>query len=189
MNYKDFKNSIINLGFEESDVFDENEIHLIESINRALIFINTLITPKEKIVHITCLGGEKYEAIDISKFPDFDEISTVPPKIFGKPVSDYYYEENTLYIKAEGDVSITYNAKSELVPYDVEDEYIIDISEALIPVLQYRTAYFMWLDDDERKAVYYLNLSETYFQMYLNTKMKKEKENVTVSCEGGIDLC
>lgn len=190
MTFGEYRNNIINLGFEEADIFDENPKHLIEASNRALIFLNSQVEPKIKVKHITLTDSEDYQEIDVSDFEQFDSISHIPPKKQGISLSDYYYEDETLYIKAPGEtVSITYNAVPELIPLDAEDDYKIDIKMKLMPLLQLMTAYYVWLDDDERKAVYYYNQFQEMSNLYLSEKSRNEKEaQYTAYIEGGIDI-
>jgi hypothetical protein len=57
----------------------------------------------------------------------------------------------------------------------------------LIPLLQLLTAYYVWLDDDERKAVTYYNQYSEQLQMYLMNRQRKEGIARAV-VEGGIDI-
>ena len=189
MIWKDFKSNIINLGFEEQDIFEESEKHLIESCNRGIIFLNSYLERKNKIKKKDIPETNDYYMVDISEFEDFDSVSGVPPKIKGKPVSDFYYEDDILYIKAPGTtVTITYNSKSELIPYDVEENYVIPVKQELLPLLEHITAYYVWLDDDERKAVYYYNQYQEFADKYLSLKNSEIQNGVTAMVEGGIDI-
>lgn len=189
MIWKNFKSNIINLGFEEVDIFDDAEQHLVESANRGIIYINSFLERKKKIEHIDIPENTKYFMIDLSVYEDFDSVCDVPPKIQGKPLADYYYENDILYINAPGkNVSITYNPKTELIPYDVDDNYILPIKQELIPLLQLITAYYVWLDDDERKATCYYDQYQELANNYISLKNLEKQDGFTASVEGGIEI-
>lgn len=192
MNYEKFKSNVINLGFEETDVFDDNETILIEAANRALIFLNMYVEKKEKYVKYEIPSediSDSYRKIKLEEFDDFDGVSLKAPKINGKAITDFYYEDNTLFISTQysGNLSLSYYVKTELIPDNPSEEYEIKIKDALIPILQLLTAYYVWLDDDERKAITYYNQYTEQLQLYL---LNKENENSinTAVIEGGIDI-
>ena len=118
MTLGDFKRNIINLGFEEGDVFDENESLFTDSVRRAQLMI--------------------YAAVE-------------------------------------------YGDGSELPKEALSDSDELDIKEELIPLLQLLCAYFVWLDDDERKAVMYYNLYTEQLSLY----MQRNKSAVITE---GIDI-
>ena len=110
MKLGEFKRNIINLGFEEEDVFDETPSLFIDALNRARMLF---------------------------------------------------------YVSVEKGVDTKIPAKIET---DASDDEIIDIDEEKIPLLQLLTAYFVWLDDDERKAVMYYNTYQEQLSMYLQRR-------------------
>lgn len=192
MNYKEFKSNIINLGFEETDVFDDNEKALIEATNRAIIFLNTNIEKKEKFKEYVIPGEETsfpYRKINLEEFEEFDGIALKAPKINGKAITDFYYEDNTLYISNQykGVLSVCYHSKTELIPDNPSDDYEIKIKFELLPMLQLLTAYYIWLDDDERKAIIYYNQYSELLQLYRFNKEKNESVTTAV-IEGGINI-
>ena len=189
MIWKDFKSSVINLGFEESDVFEGSERHLIEAANRALAFICALVEEKKRVTHIDIPATDEYYSVDLTEIVDYDSPAEIPPKIKGVPCGDYYYEEDILYIKAPGEnVSITYNASPEFIPYDVLESYIIRLKKNLIPILELLTAHYIWLDDDEKKAVNYYNQAQDKINLYLNSKSKRERDTFIATVRGGVDI-
>lgn len=192
MNYKEFKSNIINLGFEEADVFEDNEKALIEAANRAIIFLNTNIEKKEIYKEYEIPSDEirgSYRKIELEEFEDFDGISLKAPKIDGQPITNFYYEDNTLHIFSQysGILSVCYYGKPELIPENPSDDYIIKIKVQLLPILQLLTAYYIWLDDDERKAVTYYNQYTELLQFYRFNKENNESVNTAV-IEGGINI-
>lgn len=192
MIYSELKSNIINLGFEETDVFDDNEKILIEAANRALIFLNNNVDKREIYIEYPIpesSSDKKYLKINLEEFTDFEDVSEKAPKIDGKEINDFYYEDNTLFISTEykGNLSISYYAKTELIPNNPEEDYKVKIKMQLTPLLQLLTAYYVWLDDDERKAVTYYNQYSEQLQMYLMNRQRKEGM-VRAVVEGGIDI-
>ena len=97
MKLGEFKRNVINLGFEEDDVFDETPSLFIDALNRARMLF---------------------------------------------------------YVSVEMGVGTKIPLKIDM---EASEDEIIDIDEEKTPLLQLLTAYFVWLDDDERKAVMYYN--------------------------------
>ena len=123
MIWKDFKNSIINLGFEETDVFDENEKHLIEAANRSLNYISTIVERKKKVIHIDVPSNSEYYAVDLTGYEDYSSAAlNIPPKIKGNPSGDYYYEEDDLEENVEEDNI----GKDNLEKDNIEEDNIED---------------------------------------------------------------
>ena len=45
---------------------------------------------------------------------------------------------------------------------DTDDDFEIDLPERVMPLVPLMAAYFVWLDDDERKATMYWNIADQY---------------------------
>ena len=171
VNWKEFKSRIINLGFEEEGVFDENPSHIREATNRANTLLHQIVEPNEKSVSYTINASDKekdYAVIDLTQTSNFLSRSNKAPRMGNTAVSDYYYVGDTLYISTEyeGAIDIFYNASLNAVPDDAKEDFILDCREDLIPFLELLTAYYMWLDDDERKAIIYYNQFLEMFNAY-----------------------
>lgn len=128
MTFGEIKQNIINLGFEESDVFDETPSLFTDALYRARMLIYATVEMG--------LKTEVKEDTETKKILETVVETSLPKKI----------DENT-----------------------AEDEEL-DIKEELVPLLQLLTAYFVWLDDDERKAVMYYNLYQEQLSLYLNRR-------------------
>ena len=192
MTFGYYKNNIINLGFEESDAFEENPKHIIEATNRAIIYISSIENEKKfyKINPDDYESEEDYIKIDMSELPLFDSIDiSRAPTVKGENIHDYYYEGNFLYVstKYKDGFTVHYNKKNNLIPNNCDNGYNIEIKEELIPMLQLLTAYYIWLDDDERKAVMYYNQFETMLSLY-KAKKHEEDKKVTSKIIGGIAI-
>lgn len=132
MKLGEFKRNIINLGFEEEDVFDETPSLFIDALNRARMLFYASVEKgfKKEFVKKNPDDIEDEELIEVI-------VSTKPPK---------------------------------KVDEDTTDDTEIDIDEEKTSLLQLLTAYFVWLDDDERKAVMYYNTYQEQLSMYLQRR-------------------
>ena len=179
MNWGDFKKGVKNLGFEES--FDTEQITV--ATNRALVLISTL-EPKEKTYTVTG-NATTYTELDLTTITDYSSKSNKLPHLLNVPLASAYYVVDTMYIpNVEGNVTVFYNAIRTKITSDL-DTTEIDLKDELIPFLELLTAWYMWLDDDERKATsYYNQFQEAYSQYKQNTYFEQPKVRVV----GGIDL-
>lgn len=173
MNWGNFKKSIVNLGFEEYDVFDENPRHIAEATNRANIQLHQIVEPNEKAFEYEMPEStEKFVKINLSEvIPGFLNKSLKAPRVEDEYIANYFYNEDTLNISSEvtGKVTIYYNAKLNQLTEDTPEDTELDCKENLIPFLQLLTACYMWLDDDERKAIIYYNQFQEAYSAYLNS--------------------
>ena len=159
MNWGDFKSNIINLGFEEDDAFLIKPEHIIQATNRALTLLVNTVEPKEKVHKINNTPTEEeYFSLDLTTITDFSSKTSKTPKLRNANL-DFYYEEDTIYIQnIEGEISIFYNAIPTKITINTLDAENIDAKERLIPILRtIEHLTYIWLDDDERKAVMYYN--------------------------------
>ena len=195
MKWKEFKSRITNLGFEEEGVFDDNIDHIIQATNRANVLLHQVVEPREKVFSYTVADGEVYNKVDLSAIENFTSKSAKPPKIASSSIGNFYYVEDVLYISSEyagNIVDIYYNALVDMI-VDDDDEQSIDCREDLVPFLELLTAYFMWLDDDERKAIIYYNQFQEMYSSYLNTvsstkKLESMETTAIAKIEGGVDI-
>ena len=97
---------------------------------------------------------------------DYLSKSNKAPSVNGEDIGAYRYISDTLFIGAE------YAGKKMTIPYHrmtvSVGEGDIDCRTELIPFLELLTAYYIWLDDDERKAVMYYNQFMELYQQYLS---------------------
>lgn len=192
MQWQEFKNRIINLGFEEYDVFDENPNHIVEATNRANTLLHNTVEPNEHIYNVILptdiYGNTIVNEVDMEEVEGFLKKSNKAPTQ-DNDVVDYYVQGNTYYITAKGSVSIPYVANLTKLdnPQETTD---IDCREDLIPFLELLTAYYIWLDDDERKAVMYYNQFQEMLSSYNNSiNSQAYIENMPkAKVQGGVDI-
>lgn len=111
MTYKELRDHIRDLGFEEDESMEEYKELVVNAINRSVKIIYHDVLPR-------MVGYFKFED------PEWEM-----PKII--PVS-----------------------------VDTPDDFEINLPDKVSVLLQHLCAYYVWLDDDERKAVYYMNIYE-----------------------------
>lgn len=195
LNWGDFKKSIVNLGFEEYDVFEENPRHIAEATNRANIQLHQIVEPNEKAFEYEMPEtDEKFVRINLGEvIPGFLNKSNKAPRAEDEYIANYFYNEDTLHISSEvtGRVTIYYNAKLSQLDEDSPEDTELDCREDLIPFLQLLTAYYMWLDDDERKAIIYYNQFQEAYSVYVNSASSGRysgDEALKASVIGGVEI-
>lgn len=197
MNYAEIKQNLISLGFAEDTDYEEFEElgYTYDAINRAISQINTIF-PYVATYEFEIDNSEDdilYLHMDrIDK--DFLSFADTPVFYAKNEKSDDGYEEvalykafsgfdverdNTLVIDTEkihGNTTdsnlywsfrVFYNKRCTQISSDTSDSFIPEIplkTHHLVPLL---AAYYLWLDDDERKATQYYNMYETELSMVL----------------------
>ena len=179
MNYGEIKHNLISLVFGETSDLEEVEDlgYLYDSINRAMSEINVdfpyIATYSFEIDQEDVDAGDLIyidmtDTTKVTGFLDFGETPVLYEKdgtgMF-KRFSDYEIEMGThLVINPVGNIGkykVYYRCEPTHVGSTTADNTIPDLpvkAHYLIPIL---SAYWLWLDDDEQKAVQYRNLYET----------------------------
>lgn len=171
MNYGELKQNIRDLAFEEDEQMEEYETIVINAINRSLSTIEQEVAPIRKYIEIEQDGTDTefqfyvMPALTGGMFLDFDanpvQINDGDEYV---PFGDFDVETgDTIVMSGEivGTFRIFY--KSSHVPYTAETEDTVQLpiplrAHHLVPLL---CAYYVWLDDDQQKAVMYYNQYET----------------------------
>ena len=124
MTYKELKNKIRDLGFEEDETMMEYSSIVVNACNRAIA----------TIYHTVLARIESY---------------------FSFKDSDWYMPEQ------------------DVLTIDTTDDYEFNLPDKLVFLVPLLASYYIWLDDDERKAITYRNEYEDL------------KEQIFVECLGG----
>lgn len=66
---------------------------------------------------------------------------------------------------------------------DTENDFEIELPDKCVYILPVLASYFVWLDDEERKAVYYWNQWETWKSEFMN---EARGRNLKVTMYGGL---
>lgn len=169
MNYAELKQNLISKGFaEESDYEEFEELgYTYDAINQAIDEISD---------HFPCEAEFDFDIdetdtgilkIDMGDRKGFIALAETPVwfekdgEEIWRSFSEYdVKKERELYIKAddyEGSFRVYYFKQPTLVTKETQDDFVFDlplVAHKLIPLL---ASYYLWLDDDERKAIMYKN--------------------------------
>ena len=177
MNYGELKLHIRDLAFEEDDQMEEYESIVVNAINRSLSTIEQEVAPIRRYVEIEQDGTDEeyqyYVMPDLTggMFLDFDDNPVrVDEGEEYVPFGDFYIETGDTIVMdgaIEGTFRIFY--KSTHTPYTASTQDSVELplplrAHHLAPLL---CAYYVWLDDDQQKAIMYYNQYETLANVLL----------------------
>lgn len=170
MNYGELIDRIKYLGFADDIDMGEYEDAIPDKINLAISEITNSVAPIIAKYEFEQDGTEDkllyYDMEELTKtedgrktFIDFDKV----PVFYGDKVytrfNDYEIENNSLIIDGSisGKFRVFYKKEHPKFTVDTPDDAEIEVplkAHYLIPLL---ASYYIWLDDDQVKAVYYYN--------------------------------
>lgn len=184
MRYAEIKQNLISLGFAEDTDYEEFEDlkYTYDAINRAIAQIGIFfpyVATYEFEIDDTDDGILYVDMGDRQGFLSFADTPILFEKegteLF-KSFSDYDIEmDRRLVIDAtanKGSFRVYYNKECTQVDEDTSDDYVPELplkAHHLIPLL---ASYYLWLDDDERKATQYYNMYETELGAILQKQNK-----------------
>lgn len=148
-------NEVYSLGFDTPDGLCES---FVFSVNRALKMIFTELAPSIRVT--VSIGAADNKSIDLSKrFGDVMIITGAPTDKCGRIINGAYTDGYTVTFPDAfiGDAVIRYKPMPRAVTLDSGEEEI-DIPSFASHLLPLLTASFVFLDDDEYKADYYMTL-------------------------------
>lgn len=174
MNYGQLKSQIRDLAFEEDEQMEEYESIVVNAINRAIDQIGIQVTPIRKYIEIeqdgTDVENQEYNMPSLTggNFLDFDE---TPVEIGDGDkfvrFNDFERQtKDTLVLSGDtkGVFRIYYTAHHADYTAETDDSVPVPLPlkvHLLVPLL---CAYYVWLDDDQQKAVMYRNEYESIAQ-------------------------
>lgn len=198
MNYGELRQNLISKGFaEESDLEEFDDLgYTYDAINQALDEISDYFPVEAEFdfdIDETDTGIMK---IDMADRKGFVALADDAPVWFEKDGEEIWREFTEYDIKKnreirikmddyEGSFRIYYLKEPTHVSNSTELTYTFDIpliAHKLIPLL---TAYYLWLDDDERKAIMYKNDFQDALSVALQ-KTRKPRAEVKVGKWGDI---
>lgn len=195
MNYSQIKQNIISLGFAEDSDYEEFEElgYTFDAINRAIATIGNQFPYVAKYEFEIDDTDEGILYVDMTDRDGFLDFATDTPVLFEKDgaemftkFNDYDIEmDTTLVIDAtdiKGSIRVYYEKECTQVNGDTPDAFVPEIptkAHHLIPLL---ASYYLWLDDDERKAVQYYNQYETELML---VQQKQQRPRMRI-LEGGM---
>lgn len=184
MNYGELKKNLISKGFAEEADYEEFETlgYTFDAINQAVNEINNIFPCEAEFdfeIDETDTGILKIDMADRKGFLSLAETPVWFEKDgeeIWRTFSEYdVKKDRELYIKSddyEGSFRIYYYKLPTQITKNTPETFEFElplVAHNLIPLL---TAYYLWLDDDERKAVMYKNDYEDARDIALQRKNK-----------------
>lgn len=196
MNYGELKAQIRDLGFAEDAEIDEFDEVVPNAINRAITEINLIVTPNVGTYKFEQDGTEGdllyYDMEELTadesgtvRFLEFaDTPVMVGPTVY-KQYNDFEIENDKVLImdgSVKGSFKVFYKRAHTPFTLDSEDSAPIELPlkvHHLVPLL---ASYYIWMEDENAKAVAYYNQYERLVQ---EIKMAAEKPRARIM-SGGI---
>lgn len=196
MNYGELKDQIRDMGFSDDAEIEEFGDLIPNSINRAIEEINLNVAPIVGIYEIeqdgTGDGLFFYDIESLTKdddgnvtFLDFADIPVMVGTEVYQKFNDFEIENEKVIVmdgELEGTFRVFYKKKHVPITVDTPDTTKIELPLKAQHMLPYLAAYYIWLEDEQTKAVYYYNRYEQLLQEY---QAKKEKPRARIA-SGGI---
>ncbi len=195
----DFRKQIKNLGFEDNTAMSEYSELVLNALNRSLDIINTTVKPVVKSIEIiqdgTNTGVTRYDlstlCVDSDNNPDYESLYGTATRVYNNayyPFRNYTLEQNKIILmdaSIAGTFTFFYTPILKDITSATSDSYVIPIDHEVEQLLPLLTAYYVWLDDDERKAVMYYNQFDSLKQEILE-KIAKREATGAAEITGGI---
>lgn len=171
MKLSEFREQIRDMGFEDDAIFTEYVNVIINALNRSLDIINTTVKPIVGKVDIVQDGTEtgiaRYDlselCVDSQGNSIYEALEGMPRRAYNDvyyPFNNYTLEQNKIIsmdASLIGTFSFYYTQAIPHITTSTPDDYELPIDPEVEPLLPLLVAYYVWLDDDERKAVMYYN--------------------------------
>lgn len=172
MQYIDLLHEIRDLGFEDDQVFSEYNSIIRNAITRACRFIATIIKAPTGVIPLDLTDDTvytdtgRYDLAELSKDDDgnvrFDSVDRIveATDTGGKTFLRYDIEQDKVLVldpSIRTKLTVYYNERILPLPSDVSDSYEIQVVYPCEPLVALLAAHYVWLDDDERKAIIYWN--------------------------------
>lgn len=155
----EIKAEILNLGFEREDVFEKYRERFFDAVNRASVFIACTVCPNIETLKIAKEEFENTFIFNIKErcenFHDF-----LTPACTYKdmtPAKCRILPDKRLYIEDSEDITVWYSRLPERVDENTDDSKEIDLEYTAALLLPLLACFYIWQEDDERKAVIYRN--------------------------------
>lgn len=197
MNYGELRQNLISKGFaEESDLEEFDELgYTYDAINQAVDEINDWFPYEAEFNFDIDDADTGILTVDMGDREGFLALAETPVwfEKDGEEIWRNFTEydikmDRKLIIKVddyEGSFRVYYYKQPTHVTKDTSESFVFElplVAHKLIPLL---TSYYLWLDDDERKAIMYKNDYEEARNTILQ-KVKQPRAKVEVSKWGDI---
>lgn len=181
MNYGELKNQIRDLGFAEDAEIAEFEEIVPNAINRAITEINLIVTPNVGVYKFEQDGKDTellyYDMEELTvdedgtvRFLEFADTPVMVGTSVYKKYNDFEIENGKVIImdgSVEGSFKVFYKRAHRPFTLDSDDSRQIELplkAHHLVPLL---ASYYIWLEDENAKAVSYYNQYEKFVQEFL----------------------
>ena len=153
MNWGELKQEIRDLGFEEDSTMEEYASIVKNASNRAI----------DMVYHELVMANKEY----------LGALYSAKKKIVDKNTGEVTYER----IKWQPPTEVDH------ITDDTTDDFEIDLPERVIYILPVLASYYIWLDDDQVKAVMYWNQYDT-----MKNELAEEARSRNYNCDfyGGL---
>lgn len=196
MNYGKLKAQIRDMGFSDDAEIEEFAELIPNSINRAIEEININVAPIIDAYEIeqdgTGQGLFFYDIESLTKddtgkitFLDFADTPVMVGTDVYQKFNDFEIENGKIIIidgAHQGIFRVFYKKRHTPITTETLDETELELPLKAQHMLPYLAAYYIWLEDEQTKAVYYYNQYEALLQEY---QAKKEKPRARI-LSGGI---
>lgn len=153
MNWGELKTEIRDLGFEEDSTMNEYSSIVMNAANRAINMVH------QELV----LGNKDY----------FGALYSYKKKIVDDLTGEVTYQR----------VKWTPPSEMEQITADTPDDFEIDLPDRVTYIIPILASYYVWLDDDQVKAVMYWNQYDDF-----RTRLNEEARSRNYNCDfyGGL---
>lgn len=156
----EIKGEILRLGFENEDVFEKHKERFFEAVNRASAVIACTVSPNIE----TCeIKKEEFESTFLfnikERVESFYEYFT-PACTYSEsqtPAPCRILPDKRLYTDAGENITVWYTRLPKRVDANTADSEVIDLKYTAALLLPLLACFYIWQEDDERKAVIYRN--------------------------------
>lgn len=172
------------LGFEDTEVIADSgykEI-IISGINRAMWIISNTVSAESADLIIAHSSTAEQTGYDLKNYEPFKsrEVFRID-KVVVKRTEQIEFEPkykivgNTLYLpKGTGEYIFTLSVVPKLLTAETSGEHEIYMPPETTKLIALLASFYIWLDDDERKAQQYKNDYEDLKEMILSKQRERE---------------
>ena len=199
MKLSEFRQQIRDLGFEDDAIYSEYSTVILNALNRSLDIINTTVEPIVDKIEIiqdgTQSGVVRYDLSDLCEDANgnknFESLYGTATRVYNNAsysFRNYTVEQNKIILmdaSLPGTFTFFYTPIWADITTDTQDDFEIPIAHEVEQLLPLLTAYYVWLDDDERKAVMYYNQFDSMKSEILG-KIQARQEQAAAEIIGGI---
>ena len=177
MTWGELKSNLINLGFESDKAYGENPKLFIQAVNRDMsLIVGTVRFTQKKTTVTTTLEKEEI-TVEAERF---NRILAIKRAGESTPANYTIIEYNVVRFNEPGEYDVFYAVFPQKIDESTQDTYAIDMQDDLLQLVPLLAAHYIWLDDDERKAVMYWNEYDSLKQEIMMRDASSQRVRVRV---------